>query len=96
MARETRRIDVTHTPELLRIAEEVRASNEPYVLRRDSEDIAMVVPVRKRGAKRAISKADYEAFLSSAGGWKGSVDVDKFLKDNERSRRISIRPPVKL
>jgi hypothetical protein len=96
MVKETKHLDITHTPELLRLAEEVHASREPCVLRRASEDLAMVVPVRKkRKTKRTISQADYDAFLSSAGGWK-DFDLETFLRNNARSRRISTRPPVGL
>ena len=47
MAREPKRIDITNVPELLRIAEEVRASQEPRVLRRDNEDVAILMPARR-------------------------------------------------
>jgi hypothetical protein len=89
-------VDVSDAPELLRLAEEVQATNMPRVLSRGSEPIAVVTPIRRRRAKRAVSKEDYDAFLASAGGWKGNVHVDGFLRDNEESRRISTRPPVVL
>jgi hypothetical protein len=44
-------------------------------------------------AKRKKTKADEDAFLSSAGGWKGLIDADKFLKDIEESRKVP-RPKV--
>lgn len=46
MVRELKRIDVTTIPELLRIAEEVHATGEPWVLRRDREDLAVVMPAK--------------------------------------------------
>jgi hypothetical protein len=99
MAREMIPVDITHTPEVLRLAEEVRSSNTPRVLRRDGEEIAVLTPIsssRKRSRKRrTYTKADDEAFLASAGGWK-DFDLEKFLKDNEESRRLSSRPPVDL
>jgi hypothetical protein len=95
MARATRYIDIGGTPELLRLAEEVRSTSEPCVLRRDGEDVAVVMPVKRRRAKRSNTEADYEAFRAAAGGWK-DVDVDKFLADNQASRRASSRPPVEL
>lgn len=49
---------------------------------------------RRRG--RVITDADYEAFLSSAGSWKGIVDTDKLVADIYESRRLSSRPPVEL
>lgn len=51
MAKALRTIDITNSPELLRLAEDVRTSNEPRLLRRDSEDVAIVHPVKR--ARRA-------------------------------------------
>ena len=95
MAKELTPIDITDAPDLLQLAEEVRRSGKPRLLRRDDEDVAVLSPVTtpaKRRARKAktYTKADDEAFLSSAGGWQGNVDVDKFLKDNEESRRLSV------
>jgi hypothetical protein len=98
MAREMIPVDVTHTPEVLRLAEEVARTGSPRVLRRDSEDLAVlspVAPTSKRRKRRVKTKADYEAFLASAGSWKGLVDVEKLHKDLEESRRLT-RPPVEL
>lgn len=36
-----------------------------------------------------------DAFEKAAGGWAGIVDVDAFLKDRERTKRIR-RPRIKL
>ncbi len=52
MAKELTLIDVTHSPELLHVAQEVRRSGEARVLRRDREDLAVVVP--RRGAVRGV------------------------------------------
>ena len=97
MAHEIIPIDITNAPELRRLAEEVAKTRTPRVLRRDDEDIAVLspAPARKRRSRRARTAADLEAFRSSAGGWKGIVDVDKFLNDIDESRRLS-RPPVEL
>lgn len=46
MARELQRIDVSSTPELLRIAEEVHNTGKPRVLGRDDEDLAVVMPAK--------------------------------------------------
>ena len=92
-------INISNVPELLRIAEEVRSTNEPRLLRRDNEDLAILIPAArgmKRRAPRVRTKADYEAFRSSAGSWKGIVDTDKLIKDIYESRRRSSRPPVEL
>ena len=54
MARELRPIDISNSPELLRLVEEVQSSNEPRVLQRESEDVAILLPaqwVKKRSAR---------------------------------------------
>ena len=98
MAKELAPIDVTNAPDLLRLAEEVRRTGRPRLIRREDEDLAVLTPVAapaKRRSTRGKTEADREAFLSSAGGWRGLVDVDQFLKDIEESRRLT-RPPVEL
>lgn len=52
MAKALKTIDITNIPELLRLAEDVRTTNEPRLLRRDSEDVAIVQPVKKAGNRR--------------------------------------------
>ncbi len=98
MKRKLRRIDVSGVPELLSIAEDVHKTKEPRLLRRESEDLAIVMPVKpalRTRARRVKTKADYEAFRSAAGGWK-DVDTDKLISDIYADRRISNRPAVEL
>ena len=99
MQREIKRIDISNVPELLRIAEEVRITHQPHILRRDSEDVAILMPVTpssQRRVKRELTKSDYQAFLSAAGSWSGLVDSDKLIADIRESRRHSSKPPVEL
>lgn len=99
MAKEMRSIDISSVPDLVRIAEEVRTTGRPRILRRNGEDMAMVVPIapgHKRKVRRTRTKADYDAFLSAAGGWKGLVDAEKLLADIYESRAISTKPPIEL
>ena len=83
-------------PDLLRLAEEVKAKNEPRILRRHTEDIAMVVPLPSRSKRRTKkTEADYEAFRSAAGSWH-DIDTDKLIADIYEDRRRSTRPPIEL
>ena len=41
-------------------------------------------------------KRDREAFRRSAGSWKGTIDVDEFLKNNAESRSRSTRSVPRL
>jgi hypothetical protein len=98
MATDFKPIDISNAPELVRLAEEVRASREPRVLRRHGEDLAVLVPVpaapRRRGFRNKTA-ADYAAFRGAAGSWK-DVDIDRFLTELYESREHSTRPPVEL
>lgn len=89
MAREPRPLDVTDIPEILRIAEAVQKSNEPRVLRRDSEDIALLIPLRqvdkKRFRGRSTSADDplwsIVGMAHSDGPGDVSENVDKYLAE---------------
>lgn len=98
MAKDMNYIDISNVPDLLRIAEEVQTTKKPHMLRRDNEDLAVLMPVTSRRHKdmRTKTKADYEAFLAAAGGWKGLVDTDKLIADIYESRNLSTKPPVEL
>jgi hypothetical protein len=91
-------IDISNDPELLKLAEEVHTTHEPRILRRDDEDLAVLMPVTPKRARRrrGKTKADYEAFRASAGGWKDLVDTDKLIADIYESRRYAFRLPVEL
>ena len=53
MAKEPKHIDVSSIPELLKLAQEVRSTNEPAVLQQEREDLAMLTPI-KPVAKRSV------------------------------------------
>jgi hypothetical protein len=91
-------IDISNDPELLKLAEEVHTTHTPRVLRRDDEDLAVLMPVPKKAKRRRKEKTekDLEASRASAGGWKDLVDTDKLIADIYESRRHSSRPPVEL
>jgi hypothetical protein len=85
-------------PDLMRIAKEVEASKKPLKLIRDRKTVAILVPVATAVTprkKRGKTKADYEAFLSAAGGWK-DIDTDKLVANIYATRRQSNRSPVNI
>lgn len=98
MAKELRPMDISDLPDLVRLVEEVRTSNEPRLLRRSDEDLAVLAPVtagrEHRGARRK-TKADEEAFLASAGSWK-DFDAEGFKRYVRERRDASSRPSVEL
>lgn len=95
MAGEQKALDISDMPELVRIVEAVRSSRQPQVLRRDNEDVALVVPLpvnRKRSRRTA---ADHAAVLATAGSWKDLVDPEA-LKEQLAAERGSDRPTASL
>ncbi len=82
-------IDISHNPDLLRLAEEVKTTRTPRELKRNSKTVAILMPPEAKATPRKIrakTKADYKAFRSAAGGWK-DVDTDRPLKDIYADRR---------
>jgi hypothetical protein len=53
--KDPKRIDISRMPELLHMVQEVRITNEPRILQQDSEDLALLSPVRPK--KRSQTKA---------------------------------------
>ena len=92
-------IDISNMPELVRLVEELKTTNTPRLLKKDSKDVALLIPVdsaAKSKRKAGKTQADFEAFKSSAGGWKGLVDTEKLKRDIYESRKISTRSPIVL
>ena len=44
--KEPKRIDISSIPELLSIAQEVRSTNESRIFKQESEDLAMLTPIK--------------------------------------------------
>ncbi len=92
--------DLNTSPEILRLAEEVRASGRPRALRRDGEVLAVILPVHTRKPSRLqkpkLSPQDIADFRAAAGSWS-EIDVDQFLADVYAARDIpEDRPSVDL
>jgi len=93
-----RHVAIDDLPELESLAEEVRATNEPIVLRRKGKDVARIVPLgptrrRRPGTKGELSAADREALLSTFGAW-ADFDADAFLEMIYEARIRGSKPPV--
>lgn len=76
-------IDISNLPDVLRIVKEVATTKTPRILKRDTETVAMLMPVGppvKPEKKPAPTKANYKAFFSAFGSWK-DVDTDALLKN---------------
>jgi hypothetical protein len=64
MTDRARAVDVSNNPDLLRIAEEVLASRQPRLLRRENEDLALVVPISLAATHGA--RPDWEQELDAS------------------------------
>jgi hypothetical protein len=51
VAKELKHFDISHSPELLHLVAEVRAANAPFVLGKDTEDLAVIRPVTRTGRR---------------------------------------------
>ncbi len=80
-------IDIANMPELVRIAEEVEATNKPRVLKRDNTPLAILTPVKKKQSDQARSKAIKEA-LALTGAWK-DLPSDRMEEELDRIRHSS-------
>ncbi|MBI2864091.1 MAG: hypothetical protein HYX94_05965 [Chloroflexi bacterium] len=47
-----KRIDINNAPDLLSLVDEVRSTNEPRILRKENEDVAIVRPMRRPSHRR--------------------------------------------
>ena len=60
--KEPQRIDISSLPELLKLVQEVRTTNEPAVLQQESEDLAILSPVqpktRSKGKAQPVTSDD--------------------------------------
>lgn len=65
--------DLSTSPEVLRLAEEVQASSKPRALRRNGEVLAVLLPAPipkpSRLQKRNLSPQDVADFRAAAGTW---------------------------
>ena len=80
MAKEPKHIDISSIPELVKLAHEVRQTNEPSILREESEDLAMLTPLKPVAKRRVRSKpttADDPLWKLVGIGHSGKGDVSE-------------------
>jgi hypothetical protein len=78
MATEPKRSDISSIPELLKLAHEVRSTNEPTILQQEREDVAMLTPVKpvaKRSARGKPTSADDPLWKLVGIGHSGKGDI---------------------
>jgi hypothetical protein len=84
-------IDITHNPELKRIAEKVTKSGVSLVLREDNHDVALLTPV----GKTAKNVPHEKGFLALAGKLKGIIDTESVIATIYKARSEGSRQPTR-
>ncbi len=81
MLKATKHIDIEKLPELVRIAEEVRATQEPRLLRKGKEALALVVPVSARpDSPLPPTKASLAEGYGSVPAFSKSLSVGRMVE----------------
>jgi hypothetical protein len=80
-------IDISHIPDLVRIVEEVEATNKPRELRRDNKPVALLTPIIENTEKWKKIKATF-------GSWS-DADADKLIANIHRWRTEGARPATR-
>jgi hypothetical protein len=83
MVNRPRPIDVSDSPEVLRLAEEVEATNEPRLLRRGDRALALIVPLPEESTPPRPNE-ESSADGSAAGGWE-QMDTEEPLAIVQRT-----------
>jgi hypothetical protein len=75
-----KRIDISRIPELLSIAQEVQSTNESRILKQESEDLAMLTPIKpvaKRSLRGKPTSADDPLWKLVGIGHSGKGDISE-------------------
>src|SRR2546421_10158264 len=88
-------IDISHFPDLKRLAQEAKKTGKPYLLRENSHDVALLTPIDTEKKQKTNQQA-IEETLALAGSWK-DLDFDDMLEQLDRIRHESKpTPPLAL
>ena len=88
MLTEVTYVDAGADSVLERVALAVRSSGQAAIIRIGDEEVAAIVPVRKRRGKRTPTPADVAAFQAAAGAWRDTVDVESFKRENAAQKLV--------
>jgi hypothetical protein len=75
-------VDITHEPHVLYLAEVVQRTRTARLLRRNGEDVALLLPVpAKRGRNQQTkTETSHEAFRPAAESWQ-DADTEQLLAE---------------
>ncbi len=90
-------IDISADPALLALAEDVRRTNRPRVLRRENEDIAVITPVHdvarpsSRGSAAGTAKYPTVASLAGAAGSLPASTQWEVVRESARDEHLDAK-----
>lgn len=87
MAKELEPIEIGVMPEVVRLAEEVRASGAPRRLRRGGQDVAVLAPTKRP----QLDQSAVKAWEETLGRWS-HLDVEAMVERVYRWREEGSRP----
>ena len=88
-------IDISHLPDLKRLAQKAKKTGRPYLLRENNHDVALLTPVDAEKKEETNSQA-IEATLALAGSWK-DLNFDDMIEQLDHIRHDSKpTPPLEL
>jgi hypothetical protein len=97
MHHEVQRVDITNLPDLLRLAEEVRSTGSPRVLKRGEEAVAMLTPVAATPPDPALRLLAHRLAGSLADvdipGWESSKAAEHWVDQLRQADIFPFEPP---
>jgi len=69
MAKEHKPIDISNSPELLRLAEEIQRSQQPRILVREAEELVEVRPIRAKGNRSTQGRSRRTGTAANPNDW---------------------------
>jgi antitoxin (DNA-binding transcriptional repressor) of toxin-antitoxin stability system len=84
MSRHLTSIDISKTPDVLDLVEEVEATKKPRELRRDNKPVALLTPISE-------NKEKWKKIKVSFGSWS-DLDADELIATIYRWREEGSRP----
>ena len=78
MSRHFTPVDISNSPELVRLAEEVATTHAPRALVRNNKPLAVIMPVTNTKNGRTKTQNEYAASLAAIDSWH-DLDADALI-----------------
>src|SRR3954452_23726655 len=85
-------LDISYSPDVTELAEEVARTRKAKSLRKGGEEIARIVPSTRRASHKKIDSLELRAAFEKAGAFMEGIDPDELIADIYRAREEGSRP----